>query len=136
MPILIRIVVFFIWALAAILVRRLQFFNVLALTQWHPAVPTISNVTLKAFQTCTTLREQLGSLVVQVNGEQAYARAIQNPASLFNSVHRPACVVAPRVDTEVQVAMRAIYRGRVRYAVMSGGHTGMTGWNTYVALRI
>ncbi|EKM75429.1 hypothetical protein AGABI1DRAFT_46439 [Agaricus bisporus var. burnettii JB137-S8] len=55
---------------------------------------------------------------------------MRNPASFFNSIQRPACVVVPRVDVHVQKAMATIYHDRVRYAVMSGGHTGMTGWNS------
>lgn len=132
MPILTRPGVFFIWALVAFLLTpRLLVLDALAILQWNLSViDSEISVRVTATQTCTGLREQLGPAVVQVNGESDYVKAIQNPASLFNSVHRPACVVAPRNAVDVQVAMAAIYRDRVRYAVMSGGHTGMTGWNT------
>lgn len=105
--------------------------NVLALLQWHPPIANIGFLpSTKVAQTCTELRKRLGSEVVQVYGERVYVEAIHNPASLFNSIHRPACVVAPWHAVDVQMAMEVIYRDRVRYAVMSGGHTGMTGWNT------
>lgn len=139
MPILIRLNLFFIWALAAAFVDRLLVLNVFALDQWAPSIDETLNTTttslgVKATRTCTRLRGELGSDVVQVYGEREYVEAIQNPASLFNTVQRPACVVAPRKDVHVQKAMAAIYHDRVRYAIMSGGHTGMTGWNTYVCL--
>lgn len=134
MPIPTRAGVFLILVLVAMLFSpRLLTLNILALGQWHPSVENIEVLlSTKATQTCTELRRQLGSDVVQVYGERIYIEAIRNPASLFNSVHRPTCVVAPRDAVDVQMAMAAIYRDRVRYAVMSGGHTGMTGWNTCV----
>ncbi|KXN81968.1 Bifunctional solanapyrone synthase [Leucoagaricus sp. SymC.cos] len=133
MPFLTRIAAFFVWALAAIVIQRSFLLNVFAIIQWSSSAVNASDETwpsTKATQTCTGLREQLGSEVVQVNGETSYRSAIQNPASLFNTIQRPACVVVPRKDVDIQLAMAAIYRDRVRYAVMSGGHTGMTGWNT------
>jgi len=87
-----------------------------------------------AMKTCLQLRKELGSDVVQGLGEEVYANAIQNPFSLFNSLIRPACVVAPRISMHVQKAMSAVFRAKIRYGVQSGGHTAMTGWNTYVIL--
>ncbi|KAJ3566049.1 hypothetical protein NP233_g7250 [Leucocoprinus birnbaumii] len=123
--------VFFIWALVAMLLCcRLLVLDVLALEQWNlSAESTRTCSPAVVAETCTRLREELGPEVVQEFGETAYIRAIHNPASLFNAVHRPACVVAPQSSLHVQVAMAAIYRDKVRYAVMSGGHAGMTGWN-------
>lgn len=137
MPILIRACVFLILVLAAMLFPpELLTLNVLALLQWHPPIANIGFLpSTKVAQTCTELRKRLGSEVVQVYGERVYVEAIHNPASLFNSIHRPACVVAPWHAVDVQMAMEVIYRDRVRYAVMSGGHTGMTGWNTCVSSR-
>jgi len=138
MPIPTRAGVFLILALVAVLFSpRLLTLNILALAlaQWHPSIGNFEVLlSTKATQTCIELRKRLGSEVVQVYGESIYIEAIHNPASLFNSVHRPTCVVAPRDAVDVQMAMAAIYRDRVRYAVMSGGHTGMTGWNTCVDL--
>ncbi len=136
MPILIRPGVFFIWVLVALLVEDLLLLNVLASEQWTPSLGLAANTTseqkVKATGTCSRLREQLGSQVVQVYGEGVYVDAIQNPNSLYNSFYRPACVVAPRQDVHVQKAMTAIFNDRVRYAVMSGGHSAMNGWNMYV----
>jgi hypothetical protein len=138
MPIPPRIGVFFIWTLAAMLVPRLLVLNRLALVKWSVTSTKTSWVSpsAEATETCDGLRELLGPQVVQVYGERVYAKAIQNPASLFNSVHRPACVVTPREAKQVQAAMKVIYRDKVRYAVMSGGHTGMTGWNKCIILII
>lgn len=128
---------FLLWALAAVSAVKLLLLNALASTQWNLSLGGAANTTstppaVKAAQTCARLRDELGSDVVQVYGEGVYVEAIQNPNSLFNSFYRPACVVAPREDVHVQKAMAAVYRDRVHYAVMSGGHAAMTGWNTYV----
>jgi hypothetical protein len=136
-----RLGVFFIWVLAVVwvVVNESIVLSVLAVdTQWPPAIheDAILNVTAsetaRATRTCTRLRKELGSDIIQMYGEKGYMEAIRNPASLFNSVHRPACVAMPRIDAHVQRAMAMIYQHGIRYAVMSGGHTGMTGWNTLV----
>ncbi|KAF9441904.1 FAD-binding domain-containing protein [Macrolepiota fuliginosa MF-IS2] len=137
MPILIRLGVFFIWVLAAVSVERLLLLNVLASAQWNPSAGSILNTSsispspaVKGAQACTRLRDELGSEVVHLCGEGVYVEAIQNPNSLYNSFYRPACVVAPQEAVHVQKAMATIYEERAHYAVMSGGHTAMTGWNT------
>lgn len=138
MPILIRPGMFLIWTLITLLLGELLLLNVLASEQWTPSLGLAANFTTtpkqkaKAAGTCSRLREELGSEVVQVYGEGVYVDAIQNPNSLYNSFYRPACVVAPRQDVHVQKAMLTIYNDRVRYAVMSGGHSAMNGWNMYV----
>lgn len=78
---------------------------------------------------CGYLRFELGQDVVQFQNDLYYVNAMTNPYSLFNTVYRPSCVVVPTSTAHVQTAMKAIYRGRVRYAVQAGGHSGMTGWN-------
>jgi len=133
MPIPTRAGIFLILGLVAMLFSpRLLTLNILAFAQWHPSIKNFEVIATKATQTCIELRKRLGSKVVQVYGERSYIEAIRNPASLFNSVYRPTCVVAPRDASDVQITMAAVYRDKVRYAVMSGGHTGMTGWNTCV----
>lgn len=141
MSIRFRLGVFFMCAMAFVwaVVNEPLVLSVLAAdAQWCPAIHgnTLPNVTTseaaKTTRTCTRLRKELGSDIIQVYGEKEYMEAIRNPASLFNSVHRPACVAVPRTDVHVQRAMAMIYQHKVRYAIMSGGHTGMTGWNTSV----
>lgn len=143
MLISIRLGAFFVWVLATVwvVVDKPFVLNALAInTQWGPGInqdallniTTLTSEIAKSTRSCTNLREELGSDIVQVYGEEEYVEAMRNPASFFNSIQRPACVVVPRVDVHVQRAMATIYRDRVRYAVMSGGHTGMTGWNSFV----
>jgi hypothetical protein len=81
---------------------------------------------------CAYLRFELGQGIVQLENDEYYTTAMANPYSLFNTVYRPSCVVVPTNSAHVQAAMKAIYRGRVRYAVQAGGHSGMTGWNKCV----
>ncbi|TFK65916.1 FAD-binding domain-containing protein [Pluteus cervinus] len=82
-----------------------------------------------ANSTCTKLVSQLGSALVVQTGP-VYMIGVESAWSSFNSIRRPSCIVYPRTSTHVQVAMRAIYRDNVHYAVQSGGHSAMRGWNT------
>ena len=43
----------------------------------------------------------------------------------------PTCIVFPTCTEDVVVAMRAIYAADSHYAVRGGGHSAMSGWNTY-----
>lgn len=81
---------------------------------------------------CANLRFELGQSIVQLENDEFYTEAMTNPYSLFNTVYRPSCVVVPTSSAHVQATMKAIYLGRVRYAVQAGGHSGMTGWNKCV----
>lgn len=84
---------------------------------------------LKSASVCAYLRFELGQDIVQLQNDEYYTTAMTNPYSLFNTVYRPSCVVVPTSTAHVQTAMKAIYLGRVRYAVQAGGHSAMTGWN-------
>lgn len=86
---------------------------------------------ISALQTCTGLQGTLGPDIVQFSGAE-YLASASNAWSLFNTEDRPPCIVFPRNATHVQSAMAAIYRDKIRYAVQAGGHSAMTGWNTYV----
>jgi hypothetical protein len=51
-----------------------------------------------------------------------------------NQQLRPACAILPTTASHVQVAMKTIFDTKVRYAVQSGGHSGVKGWNKYVSI--
>ena len=89
-----------------------------------------SLATLNALRTCTLLQNSLGSDVVQFSGAE-YLASAENAWSLFNTEDRPPCIVFPRNATHVQETMAAIFRNKIHYAVQAGGHSAMTGWNTY-----
>ena len=84
-------------------------------------------------ETCRNLQVTLGSDIVRLSGTE-YLTAASNAWSLFNAENTPTCIVFPTETYHVQVAMAAIFRGNVSYAVQAGGHSAMTGWNTYVQL--
>ncbi|EPQ28485.1 uncharacterized protein PFL1_03788 [Pseudozyma flocculosa PF-1] len=50
--------------------------------------------------------------------------------NLINTRSTPRCTVFPRSTDDVSRAMRVIFRHQARYAVQSGGHSGMQGWDT------
>jgi FAD/FMN-containing dehydrogenase len=52
--------------------------------------------------------------------------------SSFAIIPEPTCIVFPQNDSDVSVAMKAIYNSGSHYAVRGGGHSAMPGWNTYV----
>ena len=89
------------------------------------------NAAENALTTCTRLQSTLGLDIVQLSSGPEYLASAENAWSLYNTVDRPACIVFPRNASHVQVAMAAIFRDKIRYAVQSGGHSAMTGWNTY-----
>ncbi|KAF8180623.1 hypothetical protein BJ912DRAFT_980935 [Pholiota molesta] len=82
-----------------------------------------------ALRTCSHLQSSLGSDIVQTSGTE-YQASAGNAWSLFNAKDLPPCIVFPRNAAHVQVAMAAIFRDKIRYAVQAGGHSAMTGWNS------
>jgi len=90
-----------------------------------------NNATKSALKTCTRIQSTLGLDIVQLSSGPEYLASAENAWSLYNTVARPACIVFPRNASHVQTAMAAIFHDKIRYAVRSGGHSAMTGWNTY-----
>ena len=84
-----------------------------------------------SLRTCTRIQGTLGSDIVQLSSGPEYLASASNAWSLYNTVDRPTCIIFPRNASHVQVAMAEIFRDKIRYAVQSGGHSAMTGWNTY-----
>ncbi|KAF9481751.1 FAD-binding domain-containing protein [Pholiota conissans] len=82
-----------------------------------------------ALRTCSLLQKSLGSEIVQTSGTE-YQASASGAWSLFNAEDLPPCIVFPRSTQHVQVAMAAIFRDKIRYAVQAGGHSAMTGWNS------
>ena len=83
-------------------------------------------------KTCTSLQATLGFDIVHFSGTE-YSTAASNAWSLFNAGNRPTCIIFPTETRHVQVAMAAIFHNNLSYAVQAGGHSAMTGWNTYAA---
>jgi hypothetical protein len=82
-----------------------------------------------AHAACTTLVHQLGTTIVEFNGSTGYYNATQAAWNFNNVDVDPSCVVYPRDTSHVQAAMAAIYKTGSLYAVQSGGHSAMKGWN-------
>lgn len=84
---------------------------------------------------CNQLAGLLGSPLVQTSGP-SYETAVANAWNLQNAEYQPTCIVFPTTSTHVQVAMKAIYDAKSHYAVQSGSHSAMKGWNTFVLIYI
>ncbi|KAJ7151920.1 FAD-binding domain-containing protein [Mycena crocata] len=78
---------------------------------------------------CDSIRFALGSSIVESSGAEYNATA-QGPWSLFNSLDQPTCIVYPRSASDVQIAMKQIVKFGSHYAVQSGAHSAMVGWNS------
>ncbi|KAJ3795216.1 FAD-binding domain-containing protein [Lentinula aff. detonsa] len=86
-----------------------------------------------AANTCIQLQHSLGTSVVQtISSGPQYSIAANAAWSAFNHEvnFQPTCIVFVNSTEHVQTAMKAIYSNNADYVVQSGGHSGMTGWNT------
>jgi len=107
-----------------------------ATAQIVPGLSTPSpSTSSRALRTCTRLQDSLGTEVVQLSGTE-YLSGASNAWNLFNTESRPTCIVFPRNAAHVQTAMTAIFLDKIHYAVQAGGHSAMSGWNTYASLNI
>ncbi|KAF8900716.1 hypothetical protein CPB84DRAFT_1680358 [Gymnopilus junonius] len=88
-----------------------------------------TNSSASSLRTCSILQSSLGSEVVQFSGAE-YLASASSAWSQFNAESMPTCIVFPQKTAHVQVAMAAIFRNKIHYAVQAGGHSAMTGWNT------
>lgn len=64
------------------------------------------------------------------NDDTAYRSAQYGGFNPQNNVLTPSCIVQPTTTEDVAQAMRAIHLHKAYYAVRSGGHTGMEGWDS------
>jgi FAD/FMN-containing dehydrogenase len=85
--------------------------------------------------TCAAIRSALGADIVVSSGPE-YVAGASGAWNLFNTQSSPTCIVLPSSTSHVQVAMRAIFQNKIRFAVQAGGHSAMEGWNTYGASLI
>ncbi|KAF5366890.1 hypothetical protein D9757_011388 [Collybiopsis confluens] len=85
-----------------------------------------------ATKTCQQLQSSLGPSTVQTSSGPRYSIGANAAWSTFNDEvnFSPTCIVFANSTSDVQTAMTAIYHNGADYAVQSGGHSGMTGWNT------
>ncbi|TFK35115.1 hypothetical protein BDQ12DRAFT_688542 [Crucibulum laeve] len=102
---------------------------ILAATVFHTYFDGILAINSTALQTCTQLQTTLGSDIVQFPNGPEYLNSSANAYSFFNAEILATCIVLPRQASHVQIAMAAIFKNKVHYAVRAGGHSGMTGWN-------
>ncbi|KAJ4471369.1 hypothetical protein C8J55DRAFT_459329 [Lentinula edodes] len=92
-----------------------------------------SAAAIAASGACQQLQRSLGASIVQSKSSgPEYSIAANAAWSAFNHEvnFQPTCIVFVKSTAHVQAAMRAIYQNDADYAVQSGGHSGMTGWNT------
>lgn len=61
---------------------------------------------------------------------QPYTAAQTGGFNPLNNKLAPACIVQPTSQAQVATVMKSIYRHQANYAVRSGGHTGMAGWDS------
>ncbi|PWY98141.1 FAD-binding domain-containing protein [Testicularia cyperi] len=60
----------------------------------------------------------------------AYTQSQYGGWNPLNNKLQPSCIVQPATTEDVSKAMKAIFRNKSNYAVRSGGHTGMDGWDS------
>lgn len=79
---------------------------------------------------CSELTSSLPSSIVLTPSSSSYASAQNGGYNPLNNVLTPTCIVQPTTSAHVATAMRSIFRNQANYAVRSGGHTGMAGWDS------
>ena len=84
---------------------------------------------VQGLATCRQLQSVLGSSIVVLSGPE-YSAGVSSARNVFNTESSPSCIVFPLNASHVQVAMKAIYHSKIRYAVQAGGHSAMKGWDT------
>ncbi|KAF7343195.1 FAD-binding protein [Mycena venus] len=82
-----------------------------------------------ALLACVLTSLEIGAGHVQFSGTE-YQETVSNTWSLFNSFAEPTCIVYPRITGHVQTAMTNIFLIGANYAVQSGAHSAMVGWNS------
>lgn len=83
-------------------------------------VPKATESAQAAIDTCNALDAALGSMIVQSSGIE-YEEGATGAWNLYNTESRPTCIVFPRNERHVQVAMREIFHAKSHYAVQASG---------------
>ncbi|KAH8826236.1 hypothetical protein DL96DRAFT_1607542 [Flagelloscypha sp. PMI_526] len=78
---------------------------------------------------CNATLASLGASKVSFAPSSDFEDGIAGARSEFNRVQVPACVVHPASTEDVSVVMQHIFTSKANYAVQSGGHSAMVGWN-------
>ncbi|KAJ7506027.1 hypothetical protein B0H11DRAFT_2272290 [Mycena galericulata] len=78
---------------------------------------------------CASISSRIGAKFVQTPSSPSFNTSVNAPLDLANNALRPACVVVPQNTSHVSTAMKAIYQEKSSYAVLSGGHSAMKGWD-------
>ena len=94
-----------------------------------PTLPNPPGLGRDASAGCRGLQQVLGTSIVQTPTGPDYEAGATAAWNLQNSQGRPACVVFPESTNHVALTMSVIFRLKIRYAVIAGGHTGVDGWN-------
>jgi hypothetical protein len=94
-----------------------------------PVVVLAINTTVTGSQlACKALSTGPLSLIVTSSGPQ-FQDGATSAWNLLNDELTPKCIVFPETTEHVSIAMAAIHRFKATYAVQSGGHSAMQGWN-------
>ncbi|KAJ7605456.1 hypothetical protein DFH06DRAFT_1275611 [Mycena polygramma] len=101
-------------------------FTVLALASSALSSSLPTNAGRKA---CSSIASSIGRQFVQTSSDPAFNSSVGVPMNLNNDALIPACVIIPQNTSHVSTAMKAIYTQKSSYAVLSGGHSAMKGWD-------
>ncbi|KAF7297488.1 FAD-binding domain-containing protein [Mycena indigotica] len=96
----------------------------------RPSADSLSSPASAARSACQSISKSLGNAVVLSSGTSEYNFTQHNAWNFQNTLFAPTCIVYPRNAGHVQTAMRAIFKAKSRYAVQSGSHSAVKGWNT------
>ncbi|EST08778.1 FAD linked oxidase, N-terminal [Kalmanozyma brasiliensis GHG001] len=78
---------------------------------------------------CSDLLASLPKSVL-IQTSPTYTPAQNGGFNPLNNKLSPSCIVQPTSASDVATAMRAVFKHKANYAVRSGGHTGMGGWDS------
>ncbi|KAJ7706699.1 FAD-binding domain-containing protein [Mycena rosella] len=96
------------------------------------AIVSANTTTTGSQLACRTLSTGPLSTFVKSSGAEFQAGAA-SAWNLLNVELTPACIVFPETTEHVSIAMTAIHSFKATYAIQSGGHSAMQGWNNVQA---
>ncbi|KAJ7683029.1 FAD-binding domain-containing protein [Mycena rosella] len=96
------------------------------------AIVSANSTTTGSQLACRALSTGPLSTFVKSSGAEFQA-GVTSAWNLLNVELTPACIVFPETTEHVSIAMTAIHSFKATYAVQSGGHSAMQGWNNVQA---
>lgn len=79
---------------------------------------------------CSAIALSLPSSQFLTPASVSYTSAQNGGFNPLNNKLQPACIVQPSSTADVATIIKAVFKKRANYAVRSGGHTGMAGWDS------